>query len=90
MLKVSAEIIKVLPKSISKNITYLPPVTNRLLINKVDVQNNILHTLREASRVGEKAIYHYAFPVPFGPIPFEPFRILRFKKKGFGAKIRVN
>ena len=27
-------------------------------LDEVDMQNNILHTLREASHVGEKAIFH--------------------------------
>ena len=35
---------------------------NLLLVNKVDVQNNILYTLREASHVAEKAIFHLSFP----------------------------
>ena len=37
------------------------------LKNKVDVQNNILHTLREASYVGKKTIlwtYHFKPPPP--------------------------
>ena len=44
--------------------------------NKVDVQNNILHTLREASHVGEKAIFHFSFP----DTPPEPFQPRYFKK----------
>ena len=39
-------------------------------IKKVDVQINILHTLREASHVGEKAIFHFSFPAP--PPPPDP------------------
>ena len=37
--------------------------TSNHLKNKTDVQINALHTLREASRVGEKAIIHF-----FGPL----------------------
>ena len=44
--------------------------------NKVDVLNNILHTLREASHVGEKAIFHFSFPAT----PPGLFRALMFKK----------
>ena len=40
-----------------------------LLVNKVEVQNNILHTLREANRAGEKAIFHFSFPASLPP-PF--------------------
>ena len=35
--------------------------------NKVDEQNNILHTLREASSGSEKAIFHISFPAPSHP-----------------------
>ena len=30
-------------------------------VNKVEMQNNILHTMREASHVGEKTIFPYHF-----------------------------
>ena len=42
--------------------------------NEVDVQNNILHTLGEANRGGEEAIFHFSFPAtpqPFGPLKFK-------------------
>ena len=35
-----------------------------IIINKVDVQNNILHTLGKASRGGEKAYFYFSFPPP--------------------------
>ena len=54
--------------------------------NKVDVQNNILHTLRKASHVGKKAIFHLSFPPP----PPGPFRALIFQKKVFGGQISAN
>ena len=51
--------------------------------NKVDVQNNILHTLREASHVGEKAIFHFSFPDP----PPRAFSASIFQKKFLVAKL---
>ena len=50
--------------------------------NKVDVQTNILHTLREASYVGEKAFFS-----PQAPPPPEHFRPLIFKKKFLVPKL---
>ena len=47
------------------------------------MQNNILHTLREASHVGEKAIFHFSFPEP----PPESFRPLIFQKKFMLGKL---
>ena len=32
-------------------------INGKIVEYKVDVQNNILHTLREASHVGKKAIF---------------------------------
>ena len=51
--------------------------------NKVDVQNNILHTLREASHVGEKAVFHLSFQAP----PRGPFRALIFQNKFLVPKL---
>ena len=53
--------------------------------NKVDVQNNILHTLREASHGGEKAIFHFSFPVPHPPLGL--FGLLKFQKKFLVLKL---
>ena len=53
-------------------------------INKVDVQNNILHTLREASHVGEMAIFHFSFPDR--PTP-RAFSASIFQKKFLVAKL---
>ena len=39
--------------------------TSNHLKNKIDVQINTLHTLREASSVGEKAIFYFLFPITF-------------------------
>ena len=52
--------------------------------NKVDVQNNILHTLREASHVGEIAIFHFSFQPPGS------FSGSNISKKVFGAQINVS
>ena len=49
------------------------------------MQNNILHTLREASYVGKKAIFHFSFSAP--PWAFSGPNI---SKKVFGAQINVN
>ena len=53
-------------------------------INKVDVQNNILHTLREASSVGEKAFFSLFTP---SPPPLDYFRPLIFQKKFLVPKL---
>ena len=53
--------------------------------NKVDVQNNILHTLREAIHVGEKAIFHFSFPA--SP---RAFSVSNISKKVFGGQISAN
>ena len=46
------------------DLTVITKITTDSHYSKVDVQNNILHTLREASNVGEKAIFHFSFPPP--------------------------
>ena len=43
--------------SSSKNLLEICSKCKKNTVNKVDVQNNILHTLREASYVGKKAIF---------------------------------
>ena len=57
-------------------------------MNKVDVQNNILHTLREASYVGKKAIF-WTYLNP--PLSF-PWAFLgpNISKKVFDGQIRAN
>ena len=57
------------------------------LQNKVDLQNNILHTLREASYVGGKAIFHISFPAPLPPP--DPFRALVFQKRFLVPKLML-
>ena len=52
--------------------------------NKVDVQTNILHTLREASSVGERAFFHSSLQAP---PPSEHFRPLIFQKKFLVPKL---
>ena len=52
--------------------------------NKVDVKNNILHTLRKASHVGKKAIFHSS---PLHPWTFAGSNI---SKKIFGGQISAN
>ena len=56
--------------------------------NKVDVQNNILHTLREASHVGEKAVFHFSFPPPH-PHP-RAFSASNISKKVYGTQISAS
>ena len=54
--------------------------------NKVDVQNNILHTPREASYVEKKNNFmNLSFLAP--PPPFGPFWALIFQKKCLVAKL---
>ena len=60
----------------------------KISINKVDVQNNILHTLREASYGGNKQFFERIISSP--PPSFAPFRALRFSIKVFGGQIRAN
>ena len=55
-------------------------------LNKVDVQNNILNTLREASHVGEKAIFPFSFPAP----PPRAFSASNVSKKVFDGQISAN
>ena len=47
------------------------------------MQNNILHTLREASHVGEKAIFLFSFPT-------KAFSASNISKKVFGGQISAN
>ena len=54
--------------------------------NKVDVQNNILHTRREASHVGEKEIFQFSFPAP---PPLGIFRALIFLNKFLVLKLML-
>ena len=68
--------------------TWYARVPHLKLQNKVDLQNNILHTLREASYVGGKAIFHISFPAP--PSPPGAFLGSYISKKVFGAQINVN
>ena len=50
------------------------------------MQNNVLHTLRDASNVGDKAIIHFSFPPPT-PRAFSASNI---SKKVFGGQISAN
>ena len=59
----------------------------KLRMYKVDVQNKILHSLREASHVGKKSDF---FLIISSPPPPGPFRTLIFQKKVFGGEISSN
>ena len=58
-----------------------------VLTNKVDVQNNILHTLRKASYVGKKQFYELIISSPPPPWAFSGPNI---SKKVFGGQISAN
>ena len=49
------------------------------------MQNNILHTLREARYVGKKQFFELIISSP--PPPFGPFRALIFQKNFLVAKL---
>ena len=57
------------------------------LLNKVDVQNIILHTLRQASHVGEKQFFTYNFHPP-RPAP-EAFSGSNISKKVLVLKLML-
>ena len=53
------------------NLQYEPNIARIVLYNKVDVQINILHTLRKANHAGEKATFHLSFQALPSPPPPE-------------------